>query len=455
MHMPPRPGDPAILGGQERAHQPPVRDPAPDPVLDPVSAAQRLWQALEPQRWPLPAAALPPGSALVGGAVRDGLLGRLGPTPDLDVVVPEEAISLCRRLQQRHGGACVVLDAERSMARLVLGGWSLDLARMEPGGLVDDLNRRDYTINAMALPLAAGAALIDPHGGLAHLAAGTLVAISEANLIDDPLRLLRGIRLASELGMELAPSSLSWIAAHRERLSAVAPERVLAELSKLTAAPLGHRGLALALAIGLLDPWRAWESAHDPQTLLALLSPERGQALGLTREEQAQALPLARLSAVLRPQALERLRSSRALQQRCARLRPWQQRLSLAPEDGPSSADDSSGDADDEQLAEAERLALHRALEPDLPALLLQRPLAQARHWLQRWRDHDDPLFHPRPPLNGAELQQALDLRPSPRLGALLDHLTAERAFGRLRDRGQALDAARHWLSSSADLQRD
>ena len=84
-------------------------------------------------------------------------------------------------------------------------------------------------------------------------------------------------------------------------------------------------------------------------------------------------------------------------------------------------------------------------------ALLLQRPLKQARHWLQRWRDHDDPLFHPRPPLNGADLQQALDLRPSPRLGALLDHLTAERAFGRLRDREQALDAARRWLSSRAD----
>lgn len=421
-------------------------------MLDPVSAAERLWRALAPERWPLPAAALPPGSALVGGAVRDGLLGRLGPTPDLDVVVPEEAISLCRRLQQRHGGACVVLDAERSMARLVLGGWSLDLARMEPGGLVDDLGRRDYTINAMALPLAAGAALVDPHGGLAHLAAGTLVAISEANLVDDPLRLLRGVRLASELGMELAPASLAWIAAHRQRLSAVAPERVLTELSKLAAAPLGHRGLALALAIGLLDPWRAWESAHDPEGLLALLSPERSQALGLRREEQAEALPLARLSAVLRPQALEQLRSSRALQQRCARLRPWQQRLGLAPEHEPATADDLSGDSDGDEalLAEAERLALHRALERDLPALLLQRPLAQARHWLQRWRDNNDPLFHPRPPLNGADLQQALDLRPSPRLGALLDHLTAERAFGRLRDREQALDAARLWLSSSA-----
>ncbi len=443
MHMPPRPGDDPILKARGPAHQP--------PGLDPVTAASRLWQALEPRRWPLPPDALPPGSALVGGAVRDGLLGRLGATPDLDVVVPDEAISLCRRLQQRHGGACVVLDADRSMARLVLGGWSLDLARMEPGGLTDDLGRRDYTINAMALPLAAGAAVVDPHGGLAHLAAGTLEAISEANLLDDPLRLLRGVRLASELGMRLSPSSLAWIEAHRQRLGAVAPERVLAELTKLATTALGHRGLSQALAIGLLDPWRAWESAHPPEALLALLTPERARALGLTTEEQTRALPLARLSAVLRPQALELLRASRSLQQRCGRLRPWQQRLGLARESTDPTSVLEPEASDGEPLVEAERLALHRALEQDLPALLLQRPLPLARHWLQRWRNNDDPLCHPRPPLNGMELQRALDVSPSPRLGALLDHLTAERAFGRLHDRDQALDAARRWLAQSGD----
>lgn len=446
MHMPPNPGDPAILEAREPAHQP--------RALDPHAAATRLWQVLQPQRWPLAPGCLPPGTALVGGAVRDGLLGRLGDTPDLDFVVQEEAISLCRRLQQRHGGACVVLDAERSMARLVLGGWSLDLARIEPGGLDQDLLRRDYTINAMALPLAPGAALVDPHGALADLAAGELVAISEANLIDDPLRLLRGVRLASELSMRLAPRSLDWIRQHRQRLPAVAPERVLAELWKLATTPLGHRGLALALEIGLLDPWRAGESRHAPDRLLALLNPERADALGLTATEREQALPLARLSAVLRPQALERLRASRNLQQRCARLRPWQQRLRLggtADQDRPGRDGSAAEGIDPERLGEAERLALHRSLEQDLPALLLQSPEPLARNWLRRWRDSEDPLFHPHPPLNGADLQQTLELTPSPRLGALLDHLTAERAFGRILDRAQALDAARRWLSGRVD----
>ena len=441
MHMPPHPGDHAILRGQEPGHQPLLEDP--------IAAATRLWQALRPERWPLAPASLPPGTALVGGAVRDGLLGRLGDTPDLDLVVEGDAIALCRTLQQRHGGACVVLDAERSMARLVLQGWSLDLARMEPGGLHQDLARRDYTINAMALPLDSGQPLVDPHGALAHLASGSLVAISEANLLDDPLRLLRGVRLASELEMRLEADTAALIQRHGHQLTSVAPERVLAQLWKLATTPSGDHGLTQALTMGLLDPWLALDATHPPAELLALLKPQRARDLGMTAAEQERALPLARLSALLRPDALERLRSSRSLQQRCARLRPWQQRLSLARD---TNVDRSPAtDADDpEQLNERERLLLHRTLEQDLPALLLQAPAPLARRWLERWRDANDPLFHPRPPLNGADLQQALNLKPSPRLGALLDHLTHEQAFGRIRSREDALEQAQRWISTAA-----
>lgn len=445
MHTPPHPGDPAILEGQKPQDQP--------LALDPQIATLRLRQALEPGHWPLAPSCFPPGTALVGGAVRDGLLGRLGEAPDLDFVVEGDAIALCRRLQQQHGGACVVLDAERSMARLVLQGWSFDLARMEPGGLLQDLARRDYTINAMALPLAPGEPLVDPHGALTHLAGRELVAISEANLVDDPLRLLRGVRLASELGMRLSESSLRWIMRHGEKLVTVAPERVLAELWKLATSPCGHHGLVLALESGLLTPWLAAEGTHPAPALLALLGPERAVALGLTAAEQEQALPLARLCALLRPEALERLRASRTLQQRCARLRPWQQRLSLADEDdnhGEATGRPGQDAGDPDQLPEPERLALHRSLELDLPALLLQTPAPLARRWLKRWREADDPLFHPRPPLNGAELQQTLKLKPSPRLGALLDHLTRERAFGRIRNHDEALDQARRWISATS-----
>lgn len=116
-------------------------------------AASLLRQRLAPQSWPLAIEQLPPGCALVGGAVRDGLLDRLPPHPDLDLVVPTGAIALARQLAKAHRGVAVVLDAPRDMARVVLGPWTIDLAACAGSSLVEDLHRRDYRINAMALPL--------------------------------------------------------------------------------------------------------------------------------------------------------------------------------------------------------------------------------------------------------------------------------------------------------------
>ena len=404
--------------------------------------AEELWQRLLAEPWPLPREALPPGTALVGGAVRDGLLGRLERQPDLDVVVPGDALALARQLARAHGGTCVVLDAERSIARLVLGGWSLDLARQEGESLEADLGRRDYTINAIALPLpaagAAAAALVDPTGGLSHLGSRQLVAVSESNLLADPLRLLRGIRLACCLNFELEPTSRRWIESHASQLAQVAGERVLAELEKLASAACGEAGLALALECGLLRSWGADAATPRNATALSALGLDQAQARGLQAEEISWALPLARLSALLPPEAMAGLRSSRRLQQRCRALRHWRQELgSVGGWDG---------------LPEAGRLALCSELEADLPALLLLLPQSAAG-LLERWRLPSDPLFHPAPPLDGLSLQQELAIPPGRLLGRLLAHLTLERAFGRLaagpeahaEARAEVLAAAQSW----------
>lgn len=403
--------------------------------------AEELWRRLLAEPWPLPREALPPGTALVGGAVRDGLLGRLERQPDLDVVVPGDALALARQLARAHGGTCVVLDAERSIARLVLGGWSLDLARQEGLSLEADLGRRDYTINAIALPLpaagAAAAALVDPTGGLNHLGSRQLVAVSEANLLADPLRLLRGIRLACSLNFELEPTSRRWIESHASELAQVAGERVLAELEKLASAACGEAGLALALEWGLLRSWGA-DANPTGATALSALGLDQAQERGLQDDEISWALPLARLSALLTPEALAGLRSSRRLQQRCRALRHWCQELGLS--------------AGWDGLPEAGRLALCSELESDLPALLLLLP-QPAEGLLERWRLPSDPLFHPRPPLDGSSLQQELAIPPGRLLGRLLAHLTLERAFGRLaagpeahaEARAEVLAAAQSW----------
>jgi tRNA nucleotidyltransferase (CCA-adding enzyme) len=413
------------------------RTASPDALAD---LAARLWQRLAPGQWPLPLEALPPGTALVGGAVRDALLGRLQPRPDLDLVVPQGAIELCRQLAARLGGSCVVLDPERDIARLVRRGWTIDLARCEGHDLSQDLRRRDYTANAIALPLAAGAVPLDPTGGLADLARGRLAAVSEANLLADPLRLLRGLRLSCELDLPLDPASRDWIHGHAARLVEVAGERVLAEVERLAGLPRGDRGLQAVIDARLLEPWGA---ATQPGLPLAGLSLQAAAARQLTPAETAAALPLARLAALLDGPALAALHASRRLQQGCQRLRHWCGLLH-----------GSRGDLD--RLEETVRLRLQRELEHDLPALLLTLPVSGATGALRRWRDPADPLFHPRPPLNGHALQQALPLAPGRELGELLQHLMGERAFGRLPAGGEeaaaaALAAARHWLATRHD----
>jgi tRNA nucleotidyltransferase (CCA-adding enzyme) len=407
----------------------------------------RLLEVLEPGCWPLELAALPAGTALVGGAVRDALLGRLAERPDLDLVVEGDAVALARSLARGRGGSVVVLDPQRSIARLVLQGWTIDLARRQGANLEEDLLRRDYGANAIALLLPCGpspAAVLDPGGGLGDLAAGELRTLGEANLLADPLRLLRGVRLACELGFQIEPRSWAWICSHHRSLAAVAGERVLAELERLAVAPGGGRGLARVLEADLLAGW-GQPAAAGPAvqaTTLEGLEPPAAEARALTAAEAAAALPLARLAVLLEGATLERLRASRRLQQRCARLRHWWQHL-------------ETGAADPDSLPEAERLRLQRDLEVDLPALALIGPAGWAPAALERWRDSDDPLFHPRAPLDGAALQENLGLTPGPQLGRLLNHLSRERAFGRLPRQAsgpdpQILTAARLWLSRDA-----
>ncbi len=408
-----------------------------------------LWRILAPKSWPVPLEAFPQGTVLVGGAVRDALLGRLTLRPDLDLVVQGDAVELARNLARRLGGAVVVLDQERSIARLVLQGWTIDLARCLGANLHDDLLRRDYSANAIAVPLPGvgpAGALLDPSGGMADLAAGRLRAISEANLLDDPLRLLRGVRLASELNLKLEPISLGWIRRHHGRLRDVAGERVLAELERLAAAPEGAAGLELSVACGLLESWSGASARSDLEegspgigTALAGLDLATATSRGLSPEETARALPLARLAAVLDGEALEQLRASRKRRQSVHRLRHWWERLR-----------GTMGDPG--ALPEPEQLSLHRQLEADLPALALLVDPAWARQALVRWRNQHDPLFHPRPPIDGVALQARLQLKPGRELGQLLEHLSRERAFGRLPAQvdgndGQTLTEARRWLS--------
>ena len=398
-------------------------------ILEPSDAASTVWQRLNPGQWPLPLDLLPDDTALVGGAVRDALLDRLPDCPDLDLVITGKALELTRQLAASLGGTAVVLDERRDIGRLVLGGWTIDIARQEGQSLLEDLQRRDYRLNAIALPLSPGNQLVDPTGGLRDLQEGRLVAVREDNLKDDPLRLLRGLRLMAEISLDLDPQTRDWIRRHRNLLSQSAPERILAELQRLVRGPHADGVLPLLVDLELLSPWA--EQAGLDRPMPGIL-----ESAGMTPEERDRALPLSRLMHLLGELGLEQLRSSRRLQQRCGTLLRWVRAL---PDD-PNT------------LRETDRYRLHCDLEEDLPALILHLPAELRGSWMQRWREPDDPLFHPAADVDGLTLQRELGIQPGPVVGRLLEHLKQERAFRRVSDRASSLKEAQRWCAQHSNL---
>jgi putative nucleotidyltransferase with HDIG domain len=203
---------------------------------------------------------------LVGGAVRDLLLGR--PLKDLDLAVPRGGLHTARQLADALGAAFVPLDPERGVARVV---WQRDGERLEVDvadfrapDLERDLLARDLTVNAMALSVSEPARLLDPSGGRGDLERGVARLLSPAVLDDDPLRTLRAVRLAAQLGFRLDGTSAEWIAACAGQLGRVAGERVRDELWKCLAAPAPAATLRLLDRLGLL----------------AVVVPEIGEARG-------------------------------------------------------------------------------------------------------------------------------------------------------------------------------
>ncbi|WP_417914363.1 HD domain-containing protein [Candidatus Electronema sp. JM] len=200
---------------------------------------------------------------LVGGTVRDLLLGKQ--PGDLDLTVSSQPKRWAEQLRQLTGGACVELGREEGTFRIVTPqGAVLDFSGFRQGTtcIEDDLRRRDLTVNALAAPLheflydrsRAALPVLDPTGGLNDLAEQRICAISEQNLLDDPLRLLRVFRFAAKLGFAIEPETLDQVRQHSPLISKVAKERIAYELDAIMATNQAHTAV-----LGLRDCGLLWE----------------------------------------------------------------------------------------------------------------------------------------------------------------------------------------------------
>jgi len=194
---------------------------------------------------------------LVGGALRDRLLGR--PTADLDIVVDGDPGAVARALARAASApraTAFPLSEDYGGWRVVArgGAWQIDVERLRGGSLQEDLALRDFAVNAIAEPLQAppggATSLIDPLGGLEDLGQRRLRVAGPGSFSEDPLRVLRLARIAVELELKPTPQTLRDAAAHAPGLREVSPERVFLELRRILACDRAVQGLRL---LGQID----------------------------------------------------------------------------------------------------------------------------------------------------------------------------------------------------------
>lgn len=243
---------------------------------------------------------------IVGGAVRDMLLGR--PVLDLDVACADPP-GAARRYAQRFGGAAFPLSQAHGAWRVASGGEeTVDFTPL-PNGIAADLATRDFTFNAIAYPLAGGETA-DPFDGRGDLERRIVRAVSETVFVDDPLRLLRAVRLEEELGFRMDLRTEELVRASASLVARPAGERILAELVRLS--PIGYRRLG---ELGLLAPLGGsidgrLDALDDPGFRLVAVFGDRLDQLPISNDVRRYARVLLRASAPddAGPRAIHRFR---------------------------------------------------------------------------------------------------------------------------------------------------
>jgi poly(A) polymerase len=449
-------------------------------------------------------AGLTDGAWLVGGALRDRLLGR--PTADYDVAVTGEAKRLARSLARLEAGHAFALSEGFGAWRVVARdrSWQVDLLPVMGGTIEADLRKRDFTVNAIAEPLGGtGGEYVDPLGGLEDLRAGRLRMVSPNAFAADPLRTLRLARLACELGFDVDSETAVAASESAAGLCRVAPERVFTELKRIVIADGALEGLRLMDTLGATgavlpelallhgveqshyhhldvhehtravlaetielerDPGR-WLPDHAEAVTALLAEPlanelTRGQALRfgalfhdiakpqtrrVTAEGRVTFMGHDATGAQMAYAVLGRLRASERLCEHVSALALNHLRLGFLVREMPLSRRTIYG-----------YLRVCEPVQVDVTLLSVADRLATrgrgseqaiARH-MELARDLLGEALawrehRPRPPLRGDELARAVGLHPGPELGRLLEELEEASFAGEISSREQAIEWAR------------
>jgi tRNA nucleotidyltransferase (CCA-adding enzyme) len=394
---------------------------------------------------------LPKPVYVVGGAVRDGLMGRVRAELDLDLVVPVGAVAVARQLAATYQAGFVLLDPERQIARVVFPGMTVDIAQQEGDSITRDLARRDYTLNAIAYDLQTGV-LIDPLNGSQDIQQRTIRMVSRDNLIDDPLRLLRAYRQGAQLNFTIESTTRQAIRELADLATTVAAERVLAELRYLLQTPQSSQWLAAVMTDGVLTGWlnapvredlaarlRAIDRSIDMiQTNYPALDRELNQPLRDTIAISRGGM--SKLTAILSPdlqvataQMLRLTLSSVEIQVVTTAITHLPQLLRG-------------------ELSLTEQYFWFQAVGNNFPLLIILAisagvKIGELGDLIDQYLDPHDQVAHPTALVSGHDLMSGLQLKPSPKIGKLLTEIQLARIRGDVVTPTDAIEFARQRLA--------
>jgi len=378
------------------------------------------------------------GLYLVGGVVRDLLLGRA--TFDLDLVVEGDAPRLANLLVERRGGQ-VVIHRRFGTAKLRYQDLSIDLATaraetyahpgalptVSPGSINDDLLRRDFTINAMAIHLDLDnfGKLVDPFGGEKDLEHKLIRILHEKSFVDDATRMLRAIRYEQRFDFQLETTAEQLLRRDLSRIHTVSGDRVRHELELILKEEQPEKPLQRAGELGLLQeihpPLKGdgWVKEKFPQARSVTYPPPLGLYFSLLVYHLSQKEGEDFIARLRIPRVTARaIRDSLRLKENLPPL--------TSPDLSPS--------------------ATYRLLQDYSPTSILACAIASDSSLLhQRLHLYLNKLRYIKTSLNGKALQQ-LGIPPGPRLGEILRLLHEARLDQKVKTREEEVELVRLWL---------
>ena len=395
---------------------------------------------------------LPKPVYVVGGAVRDALLGRVRAELDLDLVIPAGSVAVARQLATAHRAGFVLLDAERQIARVVFPGLTVDIAQQDGSSITDDLARRDYTLNAIAYDLQTKK-LIDPLNGTQDIQHRTLRMVSKDNLISDPLRLLRAYRQGAQLNFTIESDTRRAIRELVPLLTTVAAERVLMELRYLLQASSSSQWLAMMVADDLLTGWLKIPVDRDVADRLAKfdracqliqqyypsLDRELDRALrdtmAISRKSLGKFTLLLSLDLQLATAQMLRLTFSSAEIQVVTTAITYLPQLLGA------------------EMSLREQYFWFQLVGNNFPLLIILAitagvDLVDLVTLIDRYLDPHNQVAHPTPLVSGRDLVESLEILPSPTIGKLLTEIQIARIMGKMSTPADAIEFAQKWILS-------